>query len=47
MKGVAQEMFAAKRQAAEVGYWSALTDTEIMQSMIEDQSIMEELQLLN
>lgn len=47
VKGVAQEMFAAKRQAAEVGYWSALTDAEVMQSMMEDQSIMEELQLLN
>lgn len=47
VKGVAQEIYAAKKQAAEVGLWANLTDEEVMRSMIEDQSIMEELQLLN
>jgi hypothetical protein len=46
VKGVAQEIYAAKKQAAELGYWSNLTDDEVMRSMIEDQSIMDELQLL-
>ncbi len=47
VKGVAQEIYAAKKQAAEVGLWALLTDEEIMQGMIEDRTIMEELQLLN
>ena len=47
VKGVAQEIYAAKKQAAEVGFWASLTDEEIMRGMIEDQTIMEELQLLN
>jgi hypothetical protein len=47
VKGVAQEIYAAKKQAAEVGFWASLTDEEVMRSMIEDRSIMEELQLLN
>lgn len=47
VKGVAQEIYGAKKQAAEIGYWSSLTDDEVMRSMIEDQNIMEELQLLN
>jgi hypothetical protein len=46
VKGVAQEMYAAKKQAAEVGYWSSLTEDEVMKSLINDQSIMEDLQLL-
>ena len=36
-----------KKQAAEIGFWSNFSDEEVMRSMIEDQSIMEELQLLN
>jgi hypothetical protein len=47
VKGVAQEIYAGKKQAAEVGFWASLTDEEVMRSMIEDRSIMEELQLLN
>lgn len=47
VKGVAQDIYAAKKQAAELGYWANLTDDEVMRSMIEDQSIMEDLQLLN
>merc|ERR1712000_116744 len=47
VKGVAQEIYAGKKQAAEVGYWANLTEDEVMRSMIEDQSIMEDLQLLN
>lgn len=46
VKGVAQEIFAAKKQAVENGYWSQFTDEEVMQNMISDQSIMDECQLL-
>ena len=48
VKGVAQEIYAAKKQAAEVGFgdWTNFTEDEVMRSMIEDQTIMEELQLL-
>lgn len=46
VKGVAQEIYAAKKQAAEVGFWSNLTEEDVMRSMIEDQTIMEELELL-
>lgn len=47
VKGVAQEIYGAKKQAAEVGLWANLTEDEVMRSMIEDQTIMEDLQLLN
>ncbi|KAF8852062.1 hypothetical protein BDZ45DRAFT_600526 [Acephala macrosclerotiorum] len=47
VKGVAQEIYREKKRAAEVGFWGELTDDEVMRSMIEDQTIMEELQLLN
>lgn len=47
VKGVAQEIYAAKKQAAEEGFWTNLSDEEVMRSMIEDQGIMEDLQLLN
>jgi hypothetical protein len=47
VKGVAQEIYAGKKQAAELGYWAELSDEEIMRSIIEDQTIMEELQMLN
>lgn len=46
VKGVAQDMFAAKKQALEAGLWNALTDEEIMKSLIEDQGVLNELQLL-
>ena len=46
VKGVAQEMYAAKKQAAEVGYWTSLTTDEVMKSLVNDQGIMEDLQLL-
>jgi hypothetical protein len=46
VKGVAQEIFAAKKQAVENGYWANYTDEEVMHNMIQDQSIMDELQLL-
>jgi hypothetical protein len=42
VKGVAQEIYAAKKQAAEIGYWASFTDDEVMRSMIEDQSISKE-----
>lgn len=47
VKGVAQEIYAGKKQAAEIGYWANISDEEVMRSMIEDQSIMEEFQMLN
>ncbi|PBP16701.1 c6 zinc finger domain containing protein [Diplocarpon rosae] len=47
VKRVAQEIYAGKKQAAEIGYWANLTDDEVMRSMIEDRDIMEDLQLLN
>lgn len=47
VKGVAQEIYAAKKQAAEVGFWANLTEDEVMRSMIEDQTIMEELELFD
>ena len=46
VKGVAQDMYAAKKQAVEVGYWSSLTDEEVMKTLIDDQTTMEDLQLL-
>lgn len=46
VKGVAQEMYAAKKQAAEIGYWTTLTDEEVMKSLIDDQTVMTDLQLL-
>jgi len=47
VKGVAQEIFSAKKHAAEVGYWTNnFTSDEVTQYMIEDQTTMEELQFL-
>lgn len=46
VKGVAQDMYAVKKQAIESGYWNTLTNDEVIKSLIEDQGIMNELQLL-
>lgn len=47
VKGVAREIYSAKKQSAEVGYWTtSFTEEEVMRSMIADQAIMEDLQLL-
>jgi hypothetical protein len=46
VKGVAREIYTAKKQAAEVGYWTNFTEDEVMRTMIADQEIMEDLQLL-
>jgi hypothetical protein len=46
VKSVAQEIYAAKKQAAEIGFWASLTEDEVARSMIEDQNIMEDLDLL-
>ena len=48
VKGVAQDIYKAKKQAAAVGFgdWGTFTEDEVIRSMIEDQTIMEELQLL-
>ncbi|TVY22851.1 Transcription factor [Lachnellula hyalina] len=45
VKGVAQDIFAAKKQLVENGYWPTLTDEDVMQNMIQDQSILDELQI--
>ncbi|KAL3421413.1 hypothetical protein PVAG01_07858 [Phlyctema vagabunda] len=41
VKGVAQEIFAAKKTAAEIGTWTNFTHDEIMRNMIENERIME------
>jgi hypothetical protein len=46
VKGVAQEIYASKKRAAEMGFWTNYTEDEVMRSMIEDHTIMEESQLL-
>jgi len=46
VKSVAQDMYAAKKQAMENGYWNTLTHDEVMRSLIEDEGIMTDLQLL-
>lgn len=46
VKGVAQEIHAAKKHTVEIGYWVNYTNDEVMQSMIQDQTTMEELQFL-
>ncbi|TVY46159.1 DASH complex subunit [Lachnellula occidentalis] len=45
VKGVAQDIFAAKKRTLENGYWPNLTEEDIMQNIIQDQSIMDELQI--
>jgi len=46
VKGVAQDLYAAKKQTIESGYWNTLTHEEVMRSLIEDQGVMTDLQLL-
>lgn len=46
VKGVAQDIFNVKKKQAEVGFWTNFTNDEMMRSIMEDQSIMEDLQLL-
>lgn len=46
VKGVAREIYAVKKQAAEVGYWTNFTEDEVIRSMIADQATMQDLQLL-
>jgi len=46
VKGVAQEIFSAKKHAAEVGFWGSFSNEDVMRSVVEDQGYMEELQLL-
>lgn len=42
VKGVAQEIHAAKKAAFENGLWTDLSQDEIMSGLIEDDRIMEE-----
>ncbi|RDW72077.1 hypothetical protein BP5796_08111 [Coleophoma crateriformis] len=44
VKGVAQDIYTAKKQAAQVGMWDHFTPDEIIRNMIEDDRIMEEFQ---
>lgn len=46
VKGVAQEIFQSKKQAVDNGFWPNLSDQQVMHNMIQDQSMMDELQLL-
>ena len=46
VKGVAQEIFAAKKQAAEIGYWMNFTAEEAMRGVIADENLMTDLQFL-
>ncbi|TAQ87961.1 hypothetical protein B7494_g3722 [Chlorociboria aeruginascens] len=46
VKGIAEEIYKAKKKAVEARIWTNFTDEGFMRSMIEDQSIMEEFQLL-
>lgn len=46
VKGVAQEIFSAKKLAVENGYWVNFPQEDVMRVMVEDQNIMDELQLL-
>ena len=45
VKGVAQKVFASRKLAAEEGFWGNFTDDEVMRSIIEDQTIINEIQL--
>ncbi|KAG9239109.1 hypothetical protein BJ875DRAFT_243226 [Amylocarpus encephaloides] len=46
VKGVAQEIFAAKKLAVESGYWASFSQDEVARVMSDDQNIMTELELL-
>lgn len=46
VKGVAKEIYTVKKQQAESGFWTNYTSDEVMQSITEDRTVMEELQLL-
>jgi hypothetical protein len=46
VKGVAQEIFQAKKLAVESGYWTNFSQEDVMRVMIDDQRIMDELDLL-
>ncbi|KAG9240738.1 hypothetical protein BJ878DRAFT_524534 [Calycina marina] len=47
VKNAAQDIFTAKKRAAEVGYWTNdFTNDEVALYMIEDQTTMEELEFL-
>lgn len=45
VKGVAQEVFASRKLAASEGFWGALTEDEMMRSLIEDEGIISNFQL--
>ena len=46
VKGVARDIYSAKKQAAEIGFWSNFSDEEVTRGIIADQSLMTDLQLL-
>lgn len=46
VRGVAQEIYQAKKEAAERGFWGVLSDDDVMRSIIEDQGIIAEFQMI-
>jgi hypothetical protein len=42
VKGVAQEVFASRKAAADDGFWNSFTDEEMMRSTIVDKAIIDE-----
>ena len=46
VKGVAQEIFQAKKLAVESGYWTNFAQEDVLRVMNDDQRIMDELDLL-
>jgi hypothetical protein len=45
VKGVAQDVFASRKLAAEEGYWGTFTNEEVMRSLVEDEVIINGIQL--
>jgi hypothetical protein len=45
VRGVAQEVFASRKLAAQEGFWVDFTEEEVMQSIIEDEAIFGVVQL--
>lgn len=45
VKGVAQEVFASRKAAADDGFWSSFTNEEMMRSIVEDEEIISGFQL--
>ncbi|RFU34515.1 hypothetical protein B7463_g1807, partial [Scytalidium lignicola] len=46
VKSIAQELYTAKKAAAESVLWTPISDDDMMRSIIDDQNIMEDMHLL-